>query len=271
MRTTVTPPIVPAKALRALVPADGPSSRAPSTAPCPAAEAARALRYKLLVVEDDAAQLAILKEALSREGFSILTADNASDALACATDSSPDLVLADVGLLDQDGVALCKRLRSDKRTSALPVILVSGSRVSAESQVQGLEVGADDYVLKPFVHSVLVAKIRAVLRRRAEPGSSRSPLAACGVTLDVSSRTARVGARTVVLTRKEFDLLTVFFRRRGQVLSLPYLLETVWGYAPAEYSEPHTVQVHVSSLRRKLRSLDRRLVTVSGLGYRLDA
>ena len=227
------------------------------------------MKYKVLVVDDEADNREFLKGILQGKGFSVALAGRADEALLAAVDSRPDLVLSDVAMPGLSGFDLCRRLRSDKRTAALPVVLMSGAHKQEAEQAEGMELGADDYLLKPFTPRLLIAKIRAVLRRYSAPQEIADVLKAQGVALDVQARTATVAGRRIQLNRKEFDLLTTFLRRQGRVLSATFLLEAVWGYDPALYNDPHTVEVHVSRLRRKLGlKLAKRIVTVPGAAYR---
>jgi DNA-binding response OmpR family regulator len=229
------------------------------------------LRYKILVVDDDPDNRKLFKWLLEREGYSVLIAKDAADGLLSAVDSKPDLVLTDVAMPGTDGFAFTRQLKADRRTREIPVILMSGHHKSDEDQVEGIDRGGDDYLLRPFSHRLLSAKVKAVLRRYAAPAELEKALKASGLSLDVQARTVAVNDKQVPLTRKEFDLLTTFLRKKGRVLSVPYLLETVWGYDPAQYNDPHTLQVHLSSLRRKLGAkLAKRIVSVPGLGYRFE-
>ena len=235
------------------------------------AEKPKAMRYKILIVDDEADSLAVYKGMLEAEGFSVVQARSAREALLAAVDSRPDLVLSDVAMPDEDGVALCRRLKSDRRTCAVPVILISGVHTGEADQTEGIEEGADDYLPRPCSAGFLFAKIRAVLRRYSVPEELKEVLKAEGIAVDIQARTVSLKGHEIPLTRKEFDLLTTFLRKPGRVMSIPYLLETVWGYDPADYNDPHTVGVHISSLRKKLGSkLGEKLASVPGLGYRFD-
>lgn len=230
-----------------------------------------ASRGRVLLVDDEADNRRVYSLILQHEGYAVKTAASAEDALAAAVESPPDLVLSDVSMPGEDGLSLLRRLRAEKGTANVPVILMSGVRKAASEQADGLDQGADDYLPKPIAPALLRAKVAAVLRRFDAPRDLKEQLKAHGLTLDVSARTVKVGSRTVALTRKEFDLLTTLLRRRGRVLSVPYLLETVWGYDPADYSDPHTIGVHVSTLRKKVgAAVGAKIVTVPGLGYRFD-
>jgi two-component system alkaline phosphatase synthesis response regulator PhoP len=225
---------------------------------------------KILLVEDDRQMLEVMRRYLENHDFSVIFTDNGSEAMMMAKDSRPDVVVADAGLPGLDGFALCKSLKSSPDTAATPVIIISGGRTEDEDIVEGYGKGADDYLTKPFAYQVLAAKINAVLRRYSgapEAGLIREK----GVELDPGARTARVGGKPVQLTRKEFDLLTLLLEKKGRVLGVPYLLETVWGYDMANYDNPHTVETHVSSLRKKLGvKLGARIHSVTGHGYKFE-
>jgi DNA-binding response OmpR family regulator len=175
---------------------------------------------------------------------------------------------------DGNGVVVCEKLRRDKRTKDIPIILMSGVHKGTIDQIEGIERGADDYLSKPFSPGLLTAKLRAVLRRAGQAAGidDEPPIKAGGFTVDFKSRTVKkTGGRVLALTRKEFDLLAAFLTKPSRVMSASYLLETVWGYDLATYNDPHTVGVHVSSLRKKLGAkLGNKIVSVPGLGYRYD-
>lgn len=229
-------------------------------------------RYKVLVVDDDALHLSFLRGVLADEGFAVSTVPTAAAALQAAAKGRPDLILSDVAMPGMSGLSFCRKLKNDRRTSAVPVVLMSGARRAADDQAAGIEEGADDYLLKPFTPRLLLAKVRSVLRRFDAPKELKETLEHEGLTLEVQTRTAALKGRRIPLTRKEFDLLTMLLRKQGQVLSVPFLLEHVWGYDPKDYAEPHTVETHVSSLRRKMGpKLSKRIETIPTRGYRFLA
>lgn len=226
---------------------------------------------KILVVDDDRAILALVKKFLTASGMTVMVSDDGSEALLLVRDSKPDLILCDAAMPGLDGHALCRRIKTEATTGAIPVILMSGERVDDKAMLQGFEGGADDYVLKPFSLPVLLARLQAVLRRYATAHGDSETLRKCGLELDAAGRTVKVGKAPVSLTRKEFDLLAVLVEKSGKVLSIPYLLETVWGYDPADYNDPGTVEVHVYHLRKKLGpALAKRIMNLPGLGYKFD-
>ena len=227
---------------------------------------------KILLVDDDRKILDVMRRYLENRGFSVIFTDNGSEALMLARDSKPDLIVADVGLPGLDGLGLCKAIKSSAETAAVPVIIISGGKTGDADIVAGYDKGADDYLTKPFAFSVLAAKINAVLRRYGIcSGPAAGKIREQGLELDPAARTMKLGGKLVALTRKEFDLLTLMLEKKGRILGVPYMLETVWGYDMATYDNPHTVETHVSSLRKKLGPrLAARLVSVTGHGYKFE-
>lgn len=229
-------------------------------------------KRRILLVDDEADNRRVFGDVLTAEGYAVKRASSARAAFESAVSWVPDLVLSDIAMPGGDGLSLLANLRADKRTARVPVVLMSGIFKEADDLVAGLDSGADDYLAKPFSPVLMRAKIAAVLRRYAMPSEPGEQLEADGLVIDVAARTVTAGGRRIALTRKEFDLLTTFLRKPGRLLRSPFLLETVWGYDPADYSDPHTIGVHVSTLRRKIGAkLGERIVAVPGLGYRFDA
>lgn len=227
---------------------------------------------KLLLVDDKKPLAEVLRCYLENHGFSVTCAENGAEALMLARENPPDLVVTDAEMPGMDGFALCRELKALRASPALPVILISGVRTADEDIVSGYGEGADDYLTKPFSFPVLAAKIRAVLRRYAAcPAAAEERVALLGMVLDPSARTVSVGGRPAALTRKEFDLLALLLQNVGRVLSVPYILETVWGYDVADYNDPHTVEVHIYSLRKKLGpALAAHIISVMGHGYKFE-
>jgi DNA-binding response OmpR family regulator len=171
-------------------------------------------------------------------------------------------------LPEMSGLEVCRRLRQDPATSALPIVMLTAKGEEVD-RILGLELGADDYIVKPFSPKEVVARVRAVLRRSGV-GAPGAPIVIGALVIDVASHTVRVHGVPVALTPKEFDLLRALAEARGRVLSREFLLDRVWGYASAEEIESRTVDVHVRRLRVKLGEEGRRLLTVKSVGYRLD-
>ena len=226
--------------------------------------------HKILVVDDERSVLEMVKRYLTANGETPIVTDDGSEALLLVKDSKPDLVLCDAQMPGLDGYALCRALKRESK-AALPVVMMSGVRVADRDQVAGFEQGADDFVLKPFSLPVLLARLRAVLRRYESVSDTADRLKKAGIELDPEGRTVKAGGKPVSLTRKEFDLLAVLLSKSGRLLSVPYLLETVWGYDPADYNDPGTVEVHVSHLRKKLGPKHgKRIVNMPGHGYKFE-
>ena len=223
---------------------------------------------RVLVVEDEPDIRDLLTFHLEREGYQVVTCRSGLDALRQATAGAPDLVLLDLMLPEMDGLEVCRRLRQEPRTAALPLVILTAKGEEVD-RVLGLELGADDYIVKPFSPKEVVARIRAVLRR-SRPPAAEAPMVVGTLDIDVARHTVRVGGAAVPLTPKEFDLLRALVEARGRVLSREFLLDRVWGYAAASEIESRTVDVHVRRLRVKLAAEGRRLATVKGVGYRLE-
>ncbi|OGS00407.1 MAG: hypothetical protein A3G41_03220 [Elusimicrobia bacterium RIFCSPLOWO2_12_FULL_59_9] len=227
------------------------------------------MESKILIIDDDPKILKIIRRFLASNAFEVLVADNGSDGLALAREALPDLILVDADMPDLDGHAVCRILKKEALSRRIPVIIMSGSKISDKDVLAGFEGGADDYIMKPFFPPILLARIRAVLKRYAASPQRESAFKKSGIELNPAERTARVDGKSISLTRKEFDLLANLIDQSGRVLSIPYLLETVWGYDPADYNDPGTVEVHIFHLRKKLGpKAGKRIVNVLGHGYK---
>ena len=223
---------------------------------------------RVLVVEDEPDIRDLLAFHLERDGYQVTRATTGPEALRQLRAAPPDLVILNLMLPELDGLEVCRRLRADPATATLPVIMLTAKGDEVD-RVVGLELGADDYVVKPFSPKEMLARVRAVLRRARAPLSG-APLAVGGITLDGATHQATVSERPLTLTPKEFDLLRALLEARGRVLSREFLLDRVWGYARAGEIESRTVDVHVRRLRAKLGPEGERILTVKNVGYRLD-
>jgi phosphate regulon transcriptional regulator PhoB len=226
------------------------------------------MAQRVLIVEDEPDIRDLLVFHLEREGFQVTKCTSGVEAVRAARAAPPDLVLLDIMLPEMDGLEVCRRLRRDPVTQGLPIVMLT-ARGDELDRVLGLELGADDYVVKPFSPRELMARIRAVLRR-TRPAPGAAPLRVGRLTIDPAAYTVTVDGAAVSLTRKEFDLLRALVEARGRVLSREYLLDHVWGYTAAGEIESRTVDVHVRRLRLKLGPEGRRIATVTGVGYRLE-
>ena len=226
---------------------------------------------KILLVDDDKLVLNSTRRYLEGQGFAVAAADNGGEAVVMARDSRPDLVITDAEMKGLDGFTLCKVLKETDGFSGLPVIIISGRKISEEDILAGYNKGADDYILKPFSFPVLLAKLKAVMKRYEGVEEKTEKIKKLGMVIDPAGRTVMIKNSLVGLTRKEFDLLMALITEEGRLLAIPYLLETVWGYDPASYNDPHTVVVHVSSLRKKLGpEIGAHINSVTGHGYKFD-
>jgi phosphate regulon transcriptional regulator PhoB len=222
----------------------------------------------VLVVEDEPDIRNLIVHHLTRDGFRCRTAATGTEALARVRSAPPDLVVLDLMLPEMDGLEVCRRLRGDPSTATLPLIMLT-AKADEVDRIVGLELGADDYLAKPFSPKELVARVRAVLRR-ARPASVTRAVSVGEVSLDAARHTVTVAGRPVELTPKEFDLLQALLEAAGRVLSREHLLNRVWGYARADEIESRTVDVHIRRLRAKLGPEERRIATIKGVGYRFD-
>ena len=222
------------------------------------------VRRTVLLIEDESAIADVVQMYLEQAGFKVRWASSASDARRQLEDPAVDLVLLDLTLPDSDGVELFRELRARRPT---PVIMVTARDAEAD-RVLGLELGADDYVTKPFSPRELVARVRAVLRRGEPMGEKdASPVSVGDLRIDPGAREVTAGGHSVDLTRMEFGLLAYLLARPGRVFNRTQLLEDVWGY-PGDV-DSRTVDVHVAQLRRKLG--ERCPVrTVRGVGYKAE-
>ena len=226
----------------------------------------------ILLVEDDALLRRSLAFSLEQAGYRMTTSANAEDALALSRRDPPDLVLLDIGLPGIDGL---EALRHFREIVGAPVIFVTARRRELDEAL-GLELGADDYITKPFDLSVLLARVKAVLRRSQRPvagfQSTRKSLAIGDLVIDAAAHSVTVSDRSVDLSPREFELLYALALEAGQVISADDLLARVWG---AEYQgQPQVVYVHIRWLREKIEEIPgqpRRIITVRGVGYKLES
>jgi two-component system, OmpR family, response regulator MprA len=220
---------------------------------------------RVLIVEDDEDIAQVLQRSLRLEGYETRIAADGEAALSAANDFVPDLVVLDLGLPKIDGMDVARRLRA---ADDVPILMLT-ARDALESRVEGLDAGADDYLVKPFERQELLARLRALLRRRPPRGSAS--LVVADLSLNPDTHEVRRGERIVELTQREFELLEYLMRNERIVVPRQRLLEDVWGYDP--FATTNTIEVFVSNLRRKLEGGGeaRLLHTIRGAGYVLRA
>jgi DNA-binding response OmpR family regulator len=220
----------------------------------------------VLIVEDDPDIASLVAHYLEKSGFKSEVVPDGGRAVAHLRETLPDLVILDLMLPGMSGLEVCRTLRADTRTANLPIIMVTARGEEAE-RILGLDVGADDYVAKPFSPSELMARVRALLRRAAPHEIKQRILRSGPIAVDVETHTVSNNSQDVRLTAKEFLLLQYFLEHPGRVLSRDRLLSDVWDY---QYpGATRTVDVHVRRLREKLPHLEEALVTVQQFGYKL--
>lgn len=222
---------------------------------------------KILIVEDEPDIIRLVKLYLENSGFRTACAHSGTEALTLVQSEKPDLVILDLMLPEIDGIDVCKKLRNAPETALLPIIMLTAKSDESDTIV-GLELGADDYIAKPFSPKALIARIKALFRRleRAER-QGRSPLTYGPLVLDPLRHEAIVNGKEVSLTAKEFGLLEQFMCHPGRVLTRDILLNTVWGYN--YYGTTRTVDVHIRRLKLKIPLLNNAIVSVKSLGYKL--
>lgn len=222
---------------------------------------------KVLIVEDEQDILHLVKMYLEKDGFRSVTAMTGPDGLRKAKEEKPDLVVLDLMLPEMDGLEVCKRLRSAPGTALLPIIMLTAKAEESDTII-GLELGADDYVTKPFSPKALVARVKALLRRvERGPENGTGCYRYGALTMNVQRHEVILGKDEVALTAKEFGLLEHLLRHPGRVLTRDVLLNAVWGYD--YYGTTRTVDVHIRRLKQKLPLLEEAIVSVKSLGYKL--
>ena len=222
----------------------------------------------ILIVEDESNILELVKYNLDKEGYRVLTAIKGDTGLELARKNRPDLILLDLMLPELDGIEITKILKQNEKTAHIPIIMLT-AKVQETDKVLGLELGADDYVTKPFSPRELVARVKAVLRRRKEKPISKL-LRAGSLEVDTGKHVVSIKGKPVNLTSKEYDLLIALMEADGRVLTRDFLLEHVWGYDQSANIETRTVDMHVGQLRKKLKTDAVKVITVKNVGYRFE-
>ena len=222
---------------------------------------------KILVAEDEPDILNLVVSNLRAAGYEVLKAEDGPSALAIARTHNPQLLVLDLMLPGMSGLEVCRALKGDPITARLPVIMLT-AKAEEIDRIVGLELGADDYVTKPFSPRELVLRVKNILRRNESPGDSADILVTGNIVLDRARVHVSIAGKTVDLTALELKLLTVLMERRGRVQSRDTLLNDVWGYEAAV--DTRTVDSHIRRLREKLGVSADRIETVRGFGYRIE-
>ena len=227
------------------------------------------MNEKILIVDDEKDIVKMLDYNLKKEGFRTLSAYDGEDALDLAVREHPDLIILDLMLPVMDGLEVCKYLKREAKTSGIPIIMLTAKTQEAD-KVVGLEIGADDYITKPFSPRELIARVKAVLRRGLEKEKAPQLIEAGDLVIDFSKIAVTVKGKPVELTSKEFELLVTLVKAKGRVLSRDYLLDSIWGYDHAVEIQTRTIDVHIRTLRKKLKTAAKYIITVKNYGYRFE-
>ena len=222
---------------------------------------------KILIVEDERDIADLLRYNLQESGFKTDYVRNGADALQRAIEKTPDLILLDLMLPEVDGMIVCRLLKNDPRTKNIPIVMVT-AKTEEKDRVAGLELGADDYIIKPFSPREVVLRVSAVLRRIqiGKQTESTKRIETHGVTIDLDKHQVLTESGPIDLTATEFKLITLFARSPGRVFTRDILMDVIWGQD--YYGIDRTVDTHVSRLRRKLGEFGKHIETVHGVGYR---
>jgi len=220
---------------------------------------------KILVVEDEKPLIKILKYNLEKEGYQVAVASDGQSGFENFKKIKPDLVILDVMIPKMDGFEFCKAVRKESET---PIIMLTARKEEVD-RILGLELGADDYVTKPFSVREVVSRVKAILRRSSKAQAASVVVRAGSLEVDLEKYETRVKGKGVALSPKEFEFLKCLIQAGGKVLTRDHLLETVWGYDNSMEIDSNTVDQHIARLRNKLGAESERIVTVKNVGYRL--
>ncbi len=227
------------------------------------------MRGKILIAEDDRNLRRVLRAMLVREGYDIAEAADGEAAASWLSGNRADALVSDIRMPKMDGLEVCKTLKGESKTALIPIIMLTAKSQESD-KVIGLELGADDYVTKPFSPRELIARVKAVLRRAKDKDKFPEISEIGDLTIDFSKIQVSVKGKAVELTSKEFELLKILIKAKGRVLSRDYLLDTVWGFDHAIEIQSRTVDVHIRTLRKKLKNEAKRIITVKNYGYRFE-
>nr|WP_303269565.1 response regulator transcription factor [uncultured Clostridium sp.] len=225
---------------------------------------------KILVVDDEEHILELIRYNLDAAGYDVIEASDGDDAVKNAINEVPDLILLDLMLPGKDGYDVCRELRSNGKTKSVPIIMLTAKSEEID-KILGLELGADDYITKPFSVRELMARVKAVLRRYTKSDESSEKFVFGDIEADFENHSVICAGEKIELTLKEFELLEVLVKNRGKILTREMLLDKIWGY---EYiGESRTVDVHIRYLRKKVEKDDKNpkfIETIRGVGYRFN-
>lgn len=225
------------------------------------------MNNRIVIIEDDEGVVFLVRFSLVGEGFNIMSAPDGVSGLRMVKEEIPDLVIINQILPDRDGLEVCKEIRKDPSTNHIPIIILTVRNEEEYDGILALELGADDYILKPFSSREVLAKVKALLRRINQKKAATPKFFYKDISVDTLACIVKDGKRVVELTPKEFGLLVSLIRNKGQVMSRRTILESVWGLS--KLITPRTVDNHVRNLRKKIPVLGDSIVTVKQFGYKL--
>jgi len=223
-------------------------------------------RLRVLIVDDEESILELLEYNLRKEGMEVVRAPDGRHALLEAFSQEFHLIILDLMLPDMDGLEVCRHLRQETKTQNIPIIMLT-ARSEIGDRINGLDTGADDYVVKPFSTQELLARVRAILRRW-ERKDSTGPIAIGNLEIDETRFLVKIAGQRANLTNKEFNLLLFLVKNRGRVMKRDEILDEVWGYD--YFGASRTVDVHIRRMRSKLEGMQPPLITVRGVGYKIE-
>lgn len=224
------------------------------------------MKYKIIAIDDDTEVLSLLNKVIPQKRFTVLTTNRGEDGLEMIYRIQPDLIILDLMLPDISGLEICRIVKRNEQTNSIPIIMLT-ARTRTDEKISGLQMGADDYVVKPFSPKELVARIDAVLRRVLYKGEPEEIVRNGELEINISKHTVRVKNKNIKLTAKEFDLLCLLARKAGRVLQESYLLDSVWGYSVEVTTK--TLDVHIYKIRKKLgKKISDKIQTIRGIGYK---
>lgn len=228
-------------------------------------------KSKILVVDDEKDIVELIRYNLEKEGYRVIAAFDGTQAIKCAEKDLPNLIMLDLMLPGLGGLEVCRILKQNEKTAHIPILMVTAKSTETD-KVVGLELGADDYVTKPFSPRELVARVKAILRRigtqQSEPVSDLIKIG--NINIDCGKYIVSVKDKPIELTSKEFELLKILIAAKGRALTRDYLLDQVWAIDISSEIETRTVDVHVAQLRKKLGHEGHRIITVKNVGYRFN-
>jgi len=227
------------------------------------------MKERVLIVEDELDIARVLDYNLAKEGYKTIVVHDGEAGLEAAVRKKPDLILLDLMLPGIDGLAVCRQLKQDRATADVPVIMLTAKSEESD-KIVGLELGADDYMTKPFSPRELLARVKALLRRAKPKAVVGRFVKAGALTMDLDKISVSVNNKPIELTAKEFELLKTLIAAHGRVLSRDHLLDNIWGFDHAMDIQTRTVDVHIRTLRKKLGKVARHIVTVKNYGYRFE-